>query len=85
MNKHDERRRAATIKALEKAKECLELERLYLYYSENPKQRYNVTDALEHLDIVLERLTAAGGETSDEKTVDPQHGELGADDRSIKS
>lgn len=60
MNKEDERRKKAVIKALEKAKE--KADTAYLYLTTNERNIEDIMDmnlAMEHIDIALEHLGAA--------------------------
>lgn len=57
MNKHDERRKQALIKTLRKAKEQADTAYLYLdANSANFEDREPIAEALDHIEIVLEKL-----------------------------
>ena len=59
MNKHDQSRRDALIKTLAKAKEQAETAKLYLVANNRSQEDIAAAhDALEHIDIALERLGA---------------------------
>ena len=60
MNQHDQRRKESVIKALQKAKEKVDIAHMYLTANEpNPEDVMNMNLALEHIDIALEHLGAA--------------------------
>lgn len=60
MNKHDQSRKDALLKTLIKAKELAGTAALYLsVHNQDMNDIFAVNDALEHIDIALERLGAA--------------------------
>lgn len=59
-NRHDQARRDTLVKTLAKAKEQAENAHLYLVANERPFEDIAVvSDAMEHIDIALEKLGAA--------------------------
>lgn len=66
MSKYDQQRKDKCVKWLGKSKEALEEASLYLQAKEVPpmEEIYSVDDALEHVNIALERLgvSVEGGE-----------------------
>lgn len=57
MNTYDQRRKDALVRTLQKAKEQAEIARMYLVTNERePTDITAACDALEHIEIALERL-----------------------------
>lgn len=60
-SRHDEQRRNKSINALLKAQECLQTEVLYLLVNDRKSDLVKAKDALELVDIALDKLTVAEG------------------------
>ncbi|MHB1681611.1 MAG: hypothetical protein ACYCYO_02105 [Bacilli bacterium] len=59
MNIHDQRRKNALIQTLHKARAQVETARMYLVANQrDPKDLAAILDALDHIELALERLSA---------------------------